>query len=516
MHPPRYILSLLALLALASTAHAQLGPRIGPTLDSLERSYFGLFPYEKGVTGIVLTRNGESFVATLHRQRGDTAYTFSPRAFNELVRMIGIYEDLFEYADISDQELWGELGRAFVPNFPRKEGGYTRVRLYDGSEIDGRIVAVNDTLLLLWTGAGRFVPTAIDSTVRQLHVSSIDRIDQGTRGTRMAVGLGAGAVAAGTAYAAFDGGSAERLVAGLGTGIFTFNLVGALGIDNALATMFGSSRYSIEGDSAELAAAVSSLRSRSIFPGNQPPEVRVLLARPTRIERTTRTLRVEEENRSPWIRLTVAVPIAADRPSSEQGLLSIDRRPYLPDPITHPVMVRQGIERWHFGLDVAPLDRFWVGGDIRWYPTGAAPDSAANTMVEGKSYGIHIGYTPLRIGSVWERRVELSVEAGMVSTSWTARTLLDIDRGGVPSFDSTDAIHMYEGSASGTGLLLGARLDWHALPWLSSTLLAQWRNSPDIPVPGSTNSEIPQYTIGPQTAIPQRFSLLLGLSLSPF
>jgi hypothetical protein len=171
---------LLLLPAAGAEAQAQaprpLLQRLGGTLDSSERAYFGFFPMLSGFSSASLLAEGDSLRFVVRRPAGgtgtDTAIALSPEETGMLETLIDDYESFVrEYPEAMDESTaagWtrDEKDGRVLPLIERgilrlhrvapDDRPLVRVRTADRRVHDGRLLAYTDSALLLFDDGGRF------------------------------------------------------------------------------------------------------------------------------------------------------------------------------------------------------------------------------------------------------------------------------------------------------------------------------------------------------------------------
>jgi hypothetical protein len=180
----RILSFVLLFVALATPSIAQpdgsareLSWRVGATVDSLEREYFGLYPSIKGFRSMEFNDAGDFIIATISRSvGGDTTVTIPPPSFAELARYVNEVERVHAGTTTID---WSTMPPVRVSR-QFDEGADVTVELRDGSSISGELAVADERGLVLWRGDDGYDPVVLRQHVEVVPFAAIDRVHSGS------------------------------------------------------------------------------------------------------------------------------------------------------------------------------------------------------------------------------------------------------------------------------------------------------------------------------------------------
>lgn len=154
-----WLLRLLLLLA-APQLRAQsadepaayvLSERVGAALDAEERAYFGFFPRLDGFESARIHAPNDTTIAFAVARQGrpDTTIMASREAAEALGRYVDHYERLFGFNDARRLERWGLVVPFARLDKPYREGYDLTVTTRDDEQISGRLLYVNEEVVVL-------------------------------------------------------------------------------------------------------------------------------------------------------------------------------------------------------------------------------------------------------------------------------------------------------------------------------------------------------------------------------
>jgi len=175
-----------------STGFADDGlPRVGKLITTTERHYFALFPGlgyidsiscsndSMGGTHLAIAEGNVRSIVKLdqHETRTLSKYLLEYESLGQ--RFSSMVEYVASITDTSHVKAYGSLSRRrVIPQTVTKMRDVTlwRLRLYDGEVLSGRVLALDDSLVALWTDEGVFDWHIADERLRIIHVHEIDSV----------------------------------------------------------------------------------------------------------------------------------------------------------------------------------------------------------------------------------------------------------------------------------------------------------------------------------------------------
>lgn len=263
--------SALALIAtFISTSHSArcqdpLAPswRVGTSIDSLEREYFGLFPSVDGFRSATAISAGDSVRFTIARTTSDTSMSIARENFDELGRYIDRVEAVLTGAATID---WNRLPRVRGSR-QFADGEDVLVTLAGGREVAGRLATAEPSGLTVWTSDDTYDPALIGD-----HLIAIPthRIEYLRSGSSFLLGAAAGVATLGglAAYAHTAGDESAVGVPGLALSVIVGGTIGGT------ISSLGDVDEPIGGSERLLGQVLPRLRRDRIFFEVAPPELR--------------------------------------------------------------------------------------------------------------------------------------------------------------------------------------------------------------------------------------------------
>ena len=155
-----------------------LADRVGDQIDVYERSYFHLFPRVDDFESARIYRVNDSTYQAIITQTSSTTVNraLTKEEFHEIGNYIARYERV--YNDTPEVE-WGYLIKHVQPNSsPFQRGVPVRVTLLDRTEIEGRLVFINEQGLLISEDIKPNEPEEMAANVRFIQPEALYRIRQ--------------------------------------------------------------------------------------------------------------------------------------------------------------------------------------------------------------------------------------------------------------------------------------------------------------------------------------------------
>ncbi|HVK39018.1 MAG TPA: hypothetical protein VNA88_10830 [Candidatus Kapabacteria bacterium] len=425
--PLRIALFSFTLFALSTgSLHAQggsppvvLSERVGPSLDSLEIVYFGLFPRIGAVRSASVGRDagGRMRFEVDRVDRDDTVVTIDETTERALVR----YVEEFERMETGDVPYVHDAGVPFRLESRLTLNRAVRVETVDGQIITGALLHVDDRGVIVLPGSDEYDWRRLRNDATALAGPSIERVVI-SGPVPAAVATGVATLGAGAAFFYVNADDRPTLLP-LSMAIVFGGLFGGA------ATSLYSADQVIEGDHTRYLERREAIAAQRVFSGIEPPELRVYadeaLPRavaalpPSRPDRTFATMGVNR----------ISVAINATAAASDAGS-TYQLRDVLDGSVR---TVRASLAGLGFGAEVAYDLTTWldVGAGVNYRATNPATDRDIERVEElGGLLLAHVNLMPRR--ALGRSELELLVGAGVgYSRLATEGALLQTAGGGV-------------------------------------------------------------------------------------
>lgn len=257
-------LALITSIAAAQNDAVVVSERLGPSIDSLEREYFGLFPGCESFTSAVSRRTpiGELQFVISRRGNTDTIITLTA----DVARDIRHYVEHFEEYQTDELAYIHDPSRPYRLHARLHSDVISRFELLDGRVVEGSILHLDQRGVVVLPGDGVYDWRKVEGSSVVIHAQSIDRI---IAGGAISMGIVTGVSVAGT----------------LGTFAFVFDRGDRPGIlPVGLSAVFGgvlggyiasafAAEHTIAGQELLFGTTLPTLMDYRMFVDAQPPEV---------------------------------------------------------------------------------------------------------------------------------------------------------------------------------------------------------------------------------------------------
>lgn len=242
-----------------------LSERLGPSIDSLEREYFGLFPGvgEFVAASIVRAEDGGALIRISLRDRADSLIPLSARQMTLFTTYIEEYEKYL----IGERDFGSDAQRPYRPAGVIGADRDVRVELVDGRVVEGKLLRADDRGLVVmpfdrgydWRRISTDA-TAVPSTL----------IDGAHVAGAIPVGIATGVATIGALGAfAYVNEDDRPTIVPLSLAVLFGGLLGGAGM-----SLFARD-YAVEASAERYLLELPRLRSQLYFPRVEPPELRV-------------------------------------------------------------------------------------------------------------------------------------------------------------------------------------------------------------------------------------------------